>query len=61
MVKKHEKLKTVFPKGKKNKKRRRREMQDFCNLFKNMTPVGKGIEKKDIDILTKEFDKCLKK
>lgn len=57
---KHEKLENILPKGRKNKRRRKRQMFDFCNLFKNMSSSEKGIEKKDIDILTKEFDKCLK-
>lgn len=52
---KHEKLKTAFPKGKKNKKRRRREMQDFCAAFGSVV-----LEKKvDLEELTGKLDKLL--
>ena len=52
---KHEKLKTAFPKGKKNKKRRRREMQDFCEAFGSVV-----LEKKvDVEELTGRLDNLL--
>ena len=55
---KHNKLNNVLPKGRKNKRKRRREMLDFCELFKKMDSKEKDIEKKDIDILSKELEKC---
>ena len=52
---KNKKVEKVFPKGKKNKKRRRREMQDFCAAF-NSVILEPNV---DVDDLAVSLDKLL--